>query len=57
MELWSEVVVNYKSEDKKIEKLVEEMKRSCPEVLRKCLKVWESKKSVGKPVSVEDMLR
>ena len=44
-----------KSGDKKIDLLVEELRRKNPEVLRKCLKLWENKQETKSKISVEDM--
>ena len=44
-----------RSENKKIEGLVEQLKIKHPEVLRKCLKIWEEKKAKKERISVEDM--
>ena len=44
-----------RSGNKKIEKLVEELKSKHPEILRKCLKLWESKQASRERVNVSDM--
>ena len=44
-----------RSKDDKIESLVQELKEEHPEVLRKCLRLWEEKQKNKTMISVEDM--